>query len=188
MTLKIYLILIFTTWTTAFFSQQNNSDIIIWCDTAKLTWNDFTKIDKTPGLPGWAATTYKYYHKDTCINGRLFVLLYTWFTKSKSWVIKTKVGDEELLEHERLHFDIAELWARKCRMKIAFIDKTCQKSNYDEIMKTITECNEKQMEENLKYDEETNHYHNKDTQKKWEKRIKYELDAMKQWTYKKGIF
>lgn len=176
--MKIKIVIILNLVYLSLLSQKKNLDIIIWSDTTKLTWADFTKIDKKPGLPGEAGTTVKFHYKDTCINGRITVLLYTWFSRSKSWVLKTSVGNKELLEHEQLHFDLIELFARMCRFKIALLEKTCTVDNHEAIMNAIAEFDKKQKEANLKYDKETEHYKNKAKQKEWKEKIEREMKDM----------
>ena len=168
-------IVIFLLGLLTFNLVAQDSDIIVWSDSVKLSWKDFKEIHPTKGLEGEAGTTVKFHHKDTCIGGRIFIWLYSWFSKSKSWVVKGSQGKVGLLEHEQLHFDIVEIYARRCRMAITFAQKDCIKFNYEEIIKIIEQNSKMAEEANELYDKESEHYRNKVKQKEWEEKVKKEL-------------
>lgn len=173
--MKIKIAFLFALFFHCGFSQLDDPDIIIWGDSVKLVWKDFKQIEPTKGLKGEAGTTVKFHYKDTCIDGRISVWVYAWFSKSKSWVVKGSQSKEGLLEHEQLHFDIIELYVRRCRMGIAFSQKDCTQFNYDELLKIIKQNSKMAEDANELYDEESDHYRNKAKQKEWEEKIKKEL-------------
>lgn len=153
-------------------AQVNDPDLILWNDTVKLTWNDYTKIESSK-YPYQAGTTYAIEFKDTCVNGKISLFIYVWFSKSRSWVVKKALKAPGLLDHERLHFDISEYHARLCRYKIAFLEKNC--SDPSQVTKAINEANKNANAENLQYDAETNHGENKSKQKEWEAKVRARL-------------
>ena len=53
---------------------------------------------------------------------RNIIILKAIFSKDSSWVLKNAVKDSELLQHEKLHFDITEIFARKCRKELRAIE------------------------------------------------------------------
>jgi hypothetical protein len=85
------------------------------------------------------------------------------FHKNQSWTVS---DDLDLLNHERLHFDIAELFARKIR-KSFFKLKTAKERSYSKYWNAYTvlwkECRLQQKQ----YDLETNHGTKKIENDKW---------------------
>jgi predicted secreted Zn-dependent protease len=81
------------------------------------------------------------------------------------------------LEHEQLHFDLSQIYARQLRKKIADsklnLFNFTKESNkiFDDIFFLYKE------RQNL-YDTETNHGINNAAQKKWEKNIETELNEL----------
>jgi predicted secreted Zn-dependent protease len=97
------------------------------------------------------------------------------FIKSKSW--KKEGVSETLLQHEQLHFDIAELFARKLRKDLS--RKTSINDNNEIYFKgiyknVINECIAMQ----LQYDRETNHSRNRQFQVLWEGAIQEKLQQL----------
>ncbi len=113
-------------YTTRILSQNNtdeSNNTILWNQNIQLEWKDFSgEID--PNLFGSALTTYSIeiipenvlVDREDNIQGYENLTVIAKFYKDKSWsVVKTY----ELLSHEQLHFDIAELYARKIRKKFS---------------------------------------------------------------------
>ena len=115
--------------------MQGQSDTISWHDGVKITWADF-KGAPNKSVPYFANTTYlisigyKYRGSDAKIHVGCY------FDRDKSWVIKSKEKDSLLL-HEKLHFAIAELFARKARKIIT--DTALQASDINNVLNAIDE-------------------------------------------------
>ena len=153
--------------------QKIEYDRIVWSSTVKLTWQDF--LGKPDTSSRYKAMTYT---KVRLINEKLddkIILNFpATFNRSLSWVKDTK--SISLLKHEQIHFDIAELAARKLR-------KDCSKhvsydlsSSYKFIQSTYDyySINYKDSIDDF-YDLETNHGMLKSKQKEWEDKIAKEL-------------
>lgn len=121
----------------------------------KLSWNDFN------GKPGvnWAAMTYYSFETTTVQDGNVVTEQHAkvFFESNKSWV---RNRNERVLRHEQLHFDIAEIYARKLTATM----------NPDSLWK---ECYKIQ---NL-YDNETNHSIDSVAQGRWERKINQQIQG-----------
>ncbi|WP_051477710.1 DUF922 domain-containing protein [Aquimarina pacifica] len=122
MTRLLYISLLYTAMV---FGQKDivvSTNVVQWQEGVFLTPNDF-KIVKESDLFDVenAVTTYKIeilpkeviVDEDDNIVNYLKMNLATYFYKNRSWL--GDKNDPKLLAHEQLHFDIAELFARKMR-------------------------------------------------------------------------
>ncbi len=99
----------------------------------------------------------------------------SYFYPNRSWYKEELISDD-LLEHEQLHFDIAELHARKLRKAIADFSFTVAiEEEMDSLYKV---CNHKMKRVQHQYDEETNFSQRSERQKVWRTRVKKELEAL----------
>jgi len=151
------------------YSQVYDSTIIFW-DDGKLTWDSFKGIPN----PNYGATaiseTGLFYH----VFDNDYVAIFVLFRTSGSY---THEHNEEALEHEQIHFDICELYARK--MNKAFHerqnDENFTKEKCQKLLDSIyIEYNNYQE----KYDKGC--YFGADTlkQKEWEMRVDSEIDEL----------
>lgn len=117
-------VLISLLMTLSFFSNSQSihfdNDTVYWDSHRRLTWSDFKCKPSGNDLTayGFQATAGSLVFVDTARipNESGGVVSYSCFIKSKSWTKDTTSSD--LLAHEQLHFDIAELYARKIRKEI----------------------------------------------------------------------
>lgn len=150
------------------FGQQS----IKWSEDQLLTWSDFTGnvVDSSKFDAECFAEinyTYKFYnHKNFEFE------VYAVFDKNTSWSRKEKQSDD-LLRHEQMHFNIAQLYAEKLKKEFNSYSYT---AGYN--TQILEVFNQKKLEYQalqLRYDEETNHSLNKVKQKEWEEFIENEL-------------
>jgi hypothetical protein len=154
------------------FSLQSES--ILWDSNKKLEWSDFQgKVPKDRGNK-LAVTSSGIYIKSNFYKGELpAYIVKSYFYKNESWTI-TK--DENNLSHERLHFDITELFSRKIRYKLHLLmeegekDTSVYKKNYRELLEGYSK-------EQKKYDREV--YFNKVKQQEWIEYVHKELEELK---------
>ncbi len=145
-----------------------NEDVIIWNKNRLLTWDDFKgKVDTTTEhlavTYSRTSTTFKSL-KDT-----LFMSVIATMNPVKSWKRSNKLS-KEVLKHEQLHFDIAELYARKLKLelgKMVVTKKEAQKK-IDELL-TLNTQQFKQYQ--ALYDKETDHSKLKAKQLEWGNKI-----------------
>lgn len=171
------LIIIICTSVTKYTYLENQDDKVLWSSKRKLVWGDFTgAIPETTEPFVKAITGYsiklKYERLDDIV---LNYKVENYFIKSKSWTITT---DTQTLAHEQLHFDIAELYARKIRK--SFDSLVVKKNNnvyiYNEIYNlNISKCDKYQ----YLYDHQVSG--NFKNQQQWFKKIGTELLRLKKY-------
>nr|WP_298793572.1 DUF922 domain-containing protein [uncultured Allomuricauda sp.] len=150
---------------------QEIEEGVLWSSDMKLNWTDFK--GKVPPASVPAATTasgisYRYSANLIHHEVELDFEVNAFFYPNESWY-KPELCDDLILSHERLHFDITELFARKMRDKLnrtSFSDNV--KAEIRKIYKEIlTELKEFQSQ----YDWETNFSRNAAKQLEWNKKI-----------------
>jgi hypothetical protein len=166
------------------FAQQKKKplqDTLIWKKDIVITPSDF-KGKKLNGPPANAYTTLLLYTKDEKSAQMLYVEAV--FLRSKSFLNdKSSIT----LQHERLHFDITELFARKLRQRIIQKDFTKVTTDIgEEIKKMYDQINSEWAKENELYDKEVSSGQNVVKQKEWEQKIASQLAALEQYS-NKGI-
>lgn len=182
---KIILLLLLTSCITT--SKFSPSTIIKWSNDYKLTWQDFG--GKTQLESDFSAVTvcdmvfvYEKYPNHIKFD------FYAYFNKESSWSNKL-YQDTATLNHEQIHFDIAEL---NSRIERQFFTKKIHTYNYDTIINDIRNMHmyfysEKNKME-TKYDLETDHGLNKIVQKQWSNAIKAGIDTLSEYSNSEIIY
>jgi hypothetical protein len=150
-----------------------------WNDDLQLQWEDFNGTP-TRGTTVVAVTasglSFGFSTKMTetqLVDYTVFVDAH--FYPDKSWYVKER-ANSVILDHERLHFDITELHARKFKQRIAQTKFDLRiNAQMERIHNTI---NDELRQMQQKYDLETDHSQNVDKQKEWQKFIKVQLDKL----------
>lgn len=152
-------------------SQFENDSILIWNKNRKISWEDFrvyNDLDFEDNFHAAVSSNIIIKPKAVrkCGDYKFIAVLY----KKESWVA---FKSDKLLEHEQLHFNITELFARKLRKyfseeKNHYLSnpKECQ-AVYNSFIKDLI------FFQNL-YDEETRFGTHEAKQKEWNLKI-YEL-------------
>lgn len=172
---KIYLCIIYLLFFKIGLNQVYQSDNSIIWGKKIIVWSDFQgNADKNSldeaHLSYSLEMNGRYKTKDS-----LYYNVTAIFNKSESW---TKNNSNYILEHERLHFDISELYARKIRKKLTesyFTESTLLKEVNEIYVNYKNELRTRQKN----YDSETNHSINKVQQEIWDKKIQEELLKLK---------
>lgn len=146
------------------------SDYISWDKDYKLTWDDFK--GKNDSDQEYAATTWTIVKRNQTglLEDKIFLTVNNFFLKEQSWV-KEVSKNEELLRHERLHWDITEYFTRKLRKIYTEHQSLSINDSYIFFNKEYDDMLE---EENIfqnQYDEETNFSRDKEKQDEWENKI-----------------
>jgi hypothetical protein len=162
----------------------NNStpQVIEWNEYYDLSWRDFK--GKRPGdAAGDAGTVVQIKAKPFLVKDNVDYDVYALFVKDKSWA---EAYTAPLLAHEKLHFDIAELYARKIRKKIAELrDENVTK--VDAFNLAIQELLQESNEVDMQYDIETLHGAMQEKQKEWADKVKAELNGLRKFKKKKRV-
>ena len=159
-------------------TDQPNEERIQWSEAYRLSWSDF-KAEANYEV-GWAATTssgmtHEYSGSITGDEVTYESKVRCYFYPYNSWY-KKELATENLLLHEQLHFDIAEIHARKLRKRIA--NKNFTKDLKKEMTALYTLTNNEMKRMQHRYDEVTDYSLNKEKQKEWEGIIKRELERL----------
>ncbi len=185
---KIYVLVMFCLWGTITIAQKqkviDNDKILSWDTERKLTWDDF-KASTDPDTYGFndAMTTYTLeilpetvqVDEQDRIQGYQKMDIATYFFKKKSWTVKT--DNLSLLAHEQLHFDIAELFARKMRKRFAELKKN-KIDTFDAYQNTYTTLWKSCRMYQRQYDDETKHGKDIESNEKWIKKVHKELQEL----------
>jgi hypothetical protein len=152
--------------------EKENDTLIVWTEDRKLTWDDFQPDD----FEGNKAATSDIGIDILTVSssgGGYKHEVFSYFLKLGS---STETNDSEVLKHEQLHFDIAELYARKIRDKLKKIaDRRYSIQEYHSIVDQIYQT---YFETQNSYDRETKHSTDSEKQKEWNLKISRALKAM----------
>lgn len=164
----------------SFLLPKENPDHLAWSPETKLAWDDFQGIPDSVSATAKAFTQTDMHYDYKLQKDAIQVEAVCYFDRKSSWVSAKKTAQTaQQLKHEQLHFDMAELMARKIRKEIAaytskdipgtqaYIDKMHEQYFRTEL-KTMTTA----------YDTETNHGSTDSKQKKWESKIAAELKKL----------
>jgi hypothetical protein len=100
------------------------------------------------------------------------------FHPEESWTRYPHLNKpEEALEHEKKHFELTEIYARKLRKLVSNSRYTSTRFK-DEINKQFTELVAQHRAEQVRYDHETNHSIDHHQQIKWNTRIDEQLASL----------
>lgn len=176
---KILLLFFLLNASSAF--AQAPQDKIFWQEDGVLTWDDF-KAEPNPAHPYEAMTSsgisYSWSLRTSPFGKKDFIsTVESYFSPSESWVKKGK-RSSSLLKHEQLHFDITELHARKLRKIISEYKLTPNiKGDLQNIFNSI---HKERIEMQNLYDRETSHGTDTVNQKKWEEKVKFQMEKLKE--------
>ena len=164
LTFAFFLVFTLCSFTSDTFQQ------VEWTEERKLSWDDF-RGEPNPSSHAHAATAIRISAAPYYKNKKLYYSVTTFFDPSQSWC---RSKSEQLLRHEQLHFDIAELYARKVRKRISELRSRGVKD-----VKTINAEIQKLLDESNRvdatYDKKTIHGANPERQRRWEENILYQL-------------
>ena len=160
---------------------QVPDSVIAWNAANKLSWADFSgPIDMN--VIAAASTSYKIevlpqevmVDEQDNIQNVEQLTVQAWFFKNQSW---RSTNTLSILHHEQLHFDIAELFARKIRKRFAELKAAGQAKfsvYWDAYQLYWKACRRYQNQ----YDSQTNHGDKVPINKQWEERIAAELQEL----------
>ncbi len=165
------------TFFTCFLVQEEQT--ITWQEDLKLEWNDFKGEPKPVGdNVATTASGISFGYSTTKTSSRLVDYSFSitaHFYPEKSWSIKEPLSNI-VLKHERLHFDITELYARKFRQRVS--NTTFTNAINNEMEHIHNAINIELGEIQKQYDVETNHSQNIEKQTAWQKFIATELNKL----------
>ena len=161
-----------------FFGFQTDKGIVLWSANRKLTFEDFKgKISsddryvvinqKKEGEVDAGRSRIAISLNFQCNNGKANHKITTEFEQFNSWIVP-EYRNEQSLNHEQGHFDIAEIFARKLKKEIAGMSNQC---DHDKVAELYSKIDSEHVEFNRQYDIETSHSCNKLKQKEWDLKL-----------------
>jgi hypothetical protein len=158
---------------------------ITWNSNRPLKWIDFRgkPDDEKP-----AAHTFTELNLVTTKdeNGLITFYVTALFYPEKSYVNKKALSNNYILNHEQMHFNIAEIYAREIRRLLEPWQNTIDTSKIDLVDVMYEKLYQKFTEEQNLYDEETSHSVNLENQNKWNKSIMSHLASLS--TYEEAMY
>ena len=160
--------------------QTEQGPVIEWNKNVKLKYADFKATSK--GSPGLAVATtssafgYSITDSGGEISGNIFVRFYC---EESWWNPDFKL--DEVLEHEQLHFDICELFGRKLYKEVLELRDEA-KLNKRAIQRIQSKFEKQYADYQDLYDKETDHSTIGNEQRKWNRKVKNELDDLEEYS------
>ena len=149
---------------------------IRWSASRPLTVADFKGRPKS--AEGHAALTSANINTGATCRSNVFAgTAQASFDPATSWVREPGTMTPALLRHEQLHFDIAEVYARRLRQQLAAVHTTCDRlgTTFDRISQA-TYAAWQQAEDT--YDRDSNHGLQHERQAQWEAQVRQQLQEL----------
>jgi hypothetical protein len=162
-------------------SAQHKDSLLVWQGQGKLSLMDFKHTpdsfaiknetsNKASSLLDIKMDVPQFIKFDTAFSYNITAVFY----KYLSWLY-----DTTQLRHERLHFDLSELYARKMRSSLHHM-----KIDYESYNMVKTKLNDLYYEHaktHVLYDKETRNGKMPNMQLRWERNVEIQLDTLKQY-------
>lgn len=168
--MRISIILTFVSLLFISASSDRPGNDLMWDATASLRWSDF-RAKPDVSANGDAASKVSIRAMPYRKQKQLYYNVHTVFHRNESWC---KTPSDDLLQHEQLHFDIAELYARKARMKISSLKRKGVR-DVKVYNAAISELFEESNLFDARYDRETVHGASTKNQTQWEYDVRIQL-------------
>ncbi|MEQ9402381.1 MAG: hypothetical protein RIM99_02245 [Cyclobacteriaceae bacterium] len=157
-------------------AQQDDVEILFWGEQ-ELEWTHFRgdedMLAPVKGAPVDAMSKIAVvFERDSYKGGKWCFRAQTIFVTKESWC---RHKGEALLQHERLHFDIFELIARRLRKFADEQGEELTRSLFDQHFARL----ETELDQfNREYDQETGYGARSQSQLEWDKKVKSALDSL----------
>ncbi|MDT0676046.1 DUF922 domain-containing protein [Autumnicola musiva] len=160
------------------FSQQENEKIK-WQENQPLVWSDFK--GKPVALSPFKANTnagisFSWSYSSKNGVAKLDYVIESFFYPQSSWK-KEIIKKDYLLAHEQVHFDIAELHARKFRKAIS--EYEIGENIKKDLIALYKKFEQQQKAMQQKFDSDTNHSKIEEEELKWREFVQEELKKYK---------
>lgn len=149
---------------------------IDWREGHRLDWADFQGDPDYDNYKVAAMTSSIIQFKHFCNGENLTSAAKAIFVKDESWV-RADATTEHYLEHEQMHFDITEIFARQLRKLLAENEYKCYE--VDELERQANIIFDEWRASQLRYDRETSYSLNERGQRKWSHIVAENLDLYK---------
>lgn len=107
------------------------ADAFAWSPARVIDWSDFRG---RPNMASTAAamTAYSITSEARCDEGRFTFRVQSYFLPRRSWVKSAHLlerSSDRTLQHERTHFDLSEVQARRARLGLGALESPCELPN-----------------------------------------------------------
>lgn len=148
-----------------------------WRPDSLLQWSDYLgkpEADSKPDDGALSSTGVGFSYKLLAADPYAFKFdVFAFFLRDKSWVRENKKLDW-VLKHEQLHFDIAQVFARRFLKAVNAYHFTSDYKN--EIQQVYDQNRKEKIDFQAKYDSETDHGLNLHKQMEWDVYVKVLID------------
>lgn len=157
-------------------AAANGKAVIEWNASRKLTWEDFSGTPSGDLMHHAAVTNCGFGYSSNKVTAfkKPVLTVTNVFNPNLSWVQPSQINRRQLLEHEQLHFDIAELYARRLRKEFS-----TSRITYTNLKRKTESIFDKVYQDYLKrqeaYEKETDYSLNTQNQLEWRRTIDAEL-------------
>lgn len=170
---------------SATFAQHADS-FLFWSPTGRLMARDFKHPPDSAAIK--AGSIYKASSlldiKYEIPEFLKYDTVFTYDVKAVFFRYLSWVYDTSRLDHERLHFDIAEIYAR--RMRRALHTMKVDYESYNIVKRKLNDIYNEHAKYHALYDKETHSGKLPNLQLRWERNIAIQLDTLKQYTSPTG--
>lgn len=158
------------------FLKVDTTQYIEWNATRPLSWKDYLHRPTENAFgDAFALTSVTHSVRGGISKGKPNFEVYVLFVREESWTSDST--DMALLAHEQLHFDIAELYARKLRKQIEAMGKQ-EVTDLKEYRKKIQYLLDQFKLKSSDYDEETVHGRIGEKQEEWRIFVSSEMQRL----------
>jgi hypothetical protein len=171
-TISLFLILLTQPEAAGLKPERN---VIVWYPDIELIAGDFQQnAPETPPSDAQSWTGVEF--SGDCWQGEFTYEVYAIFHRDSSWLAPGK-ATEQVLHHEKIHFDISEIYARKLRKALSSLVDACGNMEVTRAkIDSVTRINQRALTlEQKKFDRQTRHGSNIKKQIEWEKQIRDRL-------------
>ena len=178
----VALILFLKVWFYSSLSAQeflvlDTAQYIEWNEDRPLIWKDYQmRTDRGDERSFYALTSVIHSVRGGIEGGSPEFEVYVLFVKKDSWT--TTDTHTQLLAHEQLHFDLAELYGRKLRATIAYLAQQGVQ-DLSKYKKRISRLLDEFKSKSMAYDDETDHGKEIRQQEIWTSYVEHELQRLK---------
>lgn len=153
-------------------SNKSTEDVIYWSEDRALTWSDFQ------GKPDYnyedisALTSSGILHFKGCENDKIIYEIKAYFEKDYSWVKEEALTDHHL-QHEQIHFDITQLYAKKLKLALDKKGFRCgEEAQFDSF---VQDYMMKWQKAQINYDLYSHYSMKRPEQNEWKHKVAFEL-------------
>lgn len=152
--------------------EAKSYDEFTWSEDVKLTWSDFQSLPDYENDFVKALTASSIRYKYSCQEDSIFYTVEAVFKRNESWV-KPIAITQHILDHEQLHFDITELFAREMRKELGKQTYLCD--NEDQFQEKVDFILSEWRYVQMAYDKETFYSVREDDQARWEENVEKQM-------------